>query len=386
MNRFISTSSLLIFMVVFLFVALFPKESDAIPSFARKYEVVCSTCHVAWPQLNKVGRDFKENGYKFSASEEAQVISDFLHWEKVFPITAVITSRPYDEQKSDMRKIRALHEVELMVAGMLYKSLSGFFEIEAEDEKDFEPEIPIGVLGYHPMRAVNLQLSYSPLLWADPYDTYASHRQLTRGAYSVIDQKFGGADNGGRLRDSRQTIALYGRPMDMLFYSIGFSGVAEDTEGKNANNFHARLTVDVVPEATIGLFGMNGRWKTDSIARDFNRIGLDIQADFYKMRFLGVYLRAKDDLDTTGDEKNDAWYAQAFYVFEKNSRPLVVPLLRYDSYEKKDGKDRFDEVTLNVSYYFTQNIKGFVEFWTQTDIPNGATRDHRFTVQIVAAF
>jgi len=271
-------------MVVSVFVTLFPQDSDAIPAFARKYKFDCSSCHMAWPQLNKFGRNFKENGYKLPTGEETQVISDFLQWDKVFPVTAILVSRPYDEKKSGNRKVRALHEVELMVAGVLYKTVSGFLEIEAEDEEDFEPEIPIGVLGYHPLNVLNLQLSYSPLLWADPYDTYSHARRLTRGSYSVIDQKFGGADNDGKLRDSRQTIALYGRTLDMLFYSIGFSGVADDTQGENANNFHGRLALDVIPEATIGGFGMIGRWETDSLARDFNRIGFDIQADFYNAR------------------------------------------------------------------------------------------------------
>ena len=385
MNRFIVISILFIFVAALFFVTLFPQESDAIPAFARKYTLNCSSCHIAWPMLNKTGRNFKENGYKFVSNGETQVISDFLQWDKNFPVTAVITSRPYDEQKSGDRKIRALHEVELMVAGVFYKSVSGFFEIEAEDEEDFEPEVPVGVLGYHPLKAINLQLSYSPLLWADPYETYA-HRLLTRGAYSVIDQKFGGADNDGSLGDSRQTIAIYGRPIEKLFYSIGFSGVAKDSEGENAHNLHARLALDIIPEASIGLFGMSGRWENDNIKRDFSRIGLDIQADFSNVRFMGAYLHAEDDLETTGDEENNAWYAQVLYVFQKDSRPLIVPVVRYDGHEENDGKNQFDELTFNAGYYFTQNIKGFIEYWVQTNVPKGVPKDNRFTVQLVAAF
>ncbi len=116
MKRFIVTFSLLVFLLVLTLVAFFPQVSEAIPAYARKYEVTCSTCHIAWPLLNKTGRDFKENGYKFITDEnEDQVVSEFLRWDKSFPITAVITSRPYDEKKSGDRKIRALHEVELML-------------------------------------------------------------------------------------------------------------------------------------------------------------------------------------------------------------------------------------------------------------------------------
>jgi hypothetical protein len=387
MRRFYLTFCLfLIIGGVFLLATFIQEDAHAIPAFARKYESVCSMCHMAWPQLNKVGRSFKEDGYKFPGNEKTQVISDYLQWDKHLPVTAVIVSRPYDEKKSGDSKVRALHEVELMTAGVFYKNVSGFFEVEAEDEHDFEAEIPTGVLGYHPMKELNLQLSYSSILWADPYETYAPHRRLTRGSNSVISQPFGGADNEGALGDSRQTIALYGRPLERLFYTVGYSGVAEDAEGENANNYHGRLAYDLIPEAIIGIFGMTGQWKMNDMERDFSRYGLDIQADYSNIRFTGAYLHAEDDLEISGDEDNDAWYAQAFYVYQKDARPLLVPLVRFDSYEQNDGKDDYGELTLNLGYYFTENIKGFVEYWTQIDKPSAVKRDNRFTVQIAAAF
>ncbi len=158
--------------------------------------------------------------------------------------------------------------------------------------------------------------------------------------------------------------------------------------GENANNLHARLAFDIIPEATIGAFGMIGEWddNENDTERDFSRYGFDVQADFYNMRVTGAYLQAKDDKEERGNEQNNAWYLQAFYVFQKDARPLVVPAIRFDSYEEKDGEDEYDELTLNVTFYFTQNIKGFAEYWTQTDKPSGVTRDNRFTIQIAAAF
>jgi len=385
MRRF-SILTIFIAAMVFLCVSLTPEDSNAIPAFARKYQFNCSNCHLAWPQLNQMGRTFKENGYKFPGNEKTEAISDFLQWDKHIPISAIIVSQPYDEQKSDVKKVRALHEAELVVAGLLYKNVSGFLAIEAEDEEDFQPEIHAGILGYHPLKALNIQLSYSSLLWADPYDTYSPHRRLTRGSYSVVNTAFGGADNEGTLGDSRQTIALYGRPLDKVFYSVGFSGVADDTEGKNASNFHGRLAVDIIPEVTIGAFGITGKWDEDDIERDFNRYGFDLQADYSNVRLTCAYLHAKDDWETSGNEDNDAWYTQAFYVWKKNARPLLVPLIRFDSYEKNDGNDEYRELTLNLGYYFTENIKGFVEYWTQTDKPDDVMRDNRITLQIVAAF
>ncbi len=73
-------------------------------------------------------------------------------------------------------------------------------------------------------------------------------------------------------------------------------------------------------------------------------------------------------------------------MFQGGGRPTWVPLLRYDSYQKSNGTQEYNEAVLSLTYYFTQNIKGFVEYWKQIDIPAGQTEDQRLTLQFVAAF
>ncbi|HUE56503.1 MAG TPA: hypothetical protein VMO76_11760, partial [Candidatus Udaeobacter sp.] len=34
----------------------------ALPAFARKYGMPCSSCHEAWPKLSPFGQSFKDNG------------------------------------------------------------------------------------------------------------------------------------------------------------------------------------------------------------------------------------------------------------------------------------------------------------------------------------
>ncbi len=390
-RRFSVIGVLIALLFVAGFISTSVQEAEAVPSFAKKYGTTCSACHSTWPMLNATGRSFKENGYKFPGVQDKDMaISDDLYLGKAFPISAVLTARPYDEKKSGNRKLRALHEAELMAAGILYKNVSGFLELEAEDENGFNVEIPTASLSYHYSELLNLQFSYSDMLLADPYDTYSS-RVLTRGKYSVIDQVFGGADGGvkGNLRSSRQVLAVYGRPVSSVFYTVGLSGVAGDAEGEDAKNVHARVAVDVLPNLMVGLFGVSGQWNDPdaSLTRDFRRLGLDFQADYDDFRFMGVFLSAEDDTTTAGvTENNNAWYLQALYVVSRNSSPWIVPLIRVDSYEKADGAADYSELTLNSSYYFTQNIKAIAEYWTQVDVPDGETKDNRLTVQISAAF
>jgi len=39
-------------------------SARAVPAFARKYNVDCTYCHTAWPQLNRTGLEFRYLGYR----------------------------------------------------------------------------------------------------------------------------------------------------------------------------------------------------------------------------------------------------------------------------------------------------------------------------------
>ena len=41
-----------------------PASVRAMPAFARKYNVDCTYCHTAWPQLNRTGIIFRYHGYR----------------------------------------------------------------------------------------------------------------------------------------------------------------------------------------------------------------------------------------------------------------------------------------------------------------------------------
>lgn len=378
-------------------------HTQAIPAFARKYNTACSSCHSAWPQLNDSGRKFKEAGYRFAEVKGEKAVSDFLNWDRYFPTSAMIKSRPYDKKGSGDDKARAIHEIELMIAGSLSNNVSTFFELEAEDEdtnsRGFEIGIPEAVLTYSVNNALNLQAAWGSLTFADPYDTYSDSRRLTRGHASVVDQSFGGADAGGKIRDSRQSLSAFGR-LGGFFYNVGYAGVADDSEGENPSTVFGRLAYEFGPNIAVGLLAIDGTWDEGLVYddgelvemddADYTRLSFDSQIDIANFRFMGVYTQAEDDvIDGNGSvtqEDNDAFYLQGQYMFMQDGRPTFVPMVRFDQYEKKDGAEEYKEYTLNLGYYFTENIRGYIEYWDRYDVPKGKSEDDRLTVQVEAVF
>lgn len=376
--------------------ALFAADyANAVPSFSRKYDINCNTCHRAFPELNAAGREFKELGYRFPAGSRFeedvnQEVSDFLQLDNHVPLSGVLIGRPYDNRDSGNEKIRALHEIEVIVAGTFSDKWSGFFEMEAEDETGFEAEFAPAVITWNHSREFNVQMVWGPTFWADPYGIVGDHFRLTRGHVGAIDQRYGGADNGGRFRANRQNIGIYGRINDNFFYNLNLSGLAGDPEGEDAANLSGLVAYDISEDVMIGAFTVSG--EDEFTSRDFSRTGVQFQADFGDARVQALYVAGSDDRAFgdprgPGEDDNDAVSLQASYVFvDESLRPVWVPLIRYDSYETADGTAEFDELTLNLTRYFTQNIKGYIEYWDRFDAPTPLQEDSRITLQVIVGF
>ena len=70
------------------------RDARAVPSFARKYQTSCQTCHTVYPVLNPFGEAFRRDGYRFP-SQNGSVDSDAVkapmialgqeEYEKTFP-------------------------------------------------------------------------------------------------------------------------------------------------------------------------------------------------------------------------------------------------------------------------------------------------------------
>lgn len=396
MNLFTPLKSSFTFLILVVFVSvLFPSTSEAIPAFARKTNMACSSCHTAWPALNAFGRQYKEHGYRFGHLEVPnKTISKDLKWDESLPVSVMLVSRPYDKKKDGKTKIRALHEVELMIAGPMGEKYSSFFEIEAEDEftndLGLDVGIPAAVLSYNHNESANLQLSLASNTFFDPYNSYTADRRMTRGTNAVIDQGFGGADNGGKLKNARQNISIYGRPSPKFFYGLALSGDASDTEGVDGNTITARVAFDVMPSLSIGALAVSGTCAAGAanctVDRKYDRTAIDLQSEFSGFMINAVALTAEDDnTAATATEKNNAYYVQALYTVKEGARPTWAPLLRVDSYEKSGGAENVNELTFSVNYYLTENVRSMLELWKK-DSDINTNDDDRLTLQLFAAF
>jgi len=77
------------FSMFLLLVATFVdcRPANALPAFARKYGMPCSSCHEAWPKLSPFGQQFKDNGYQMGNDRDAPIFQNPAYWPATFRIT-----------------------------------------------------------------------------------------------------------------------------------------------------------------------------------------------------------------------------------------------------------------------------------------------------------
>lgn len=199
----------LLYLISFLFVFLPQREAEAIPAFARKYDLRCNACHTREPRLNPFGERFLENGYQIPGTEDGGVTGKInLGPVSVDPTRFIIAVRlrgqvveyfkytdipvtneeGEKEELEDQINLATPDIVNLFFAGTLAKNVSFFFELEGNarlEETGFERAFflidNIGLPGLASVRIGRFDPS--------AYFSYPTHRQMLGPIQPLVDEE-----------------------------------------------------------------------------------------------------------------------------------------------------------------------------------------------------
>ena len=116
----------------------------AIPAFARKYNLACSACHTAWPELNAFGLAFKDRGYQLGNDRDSPIWVNPSYWPVAVRTTPgwhleETTDQPVDDgaggtvEKTITQAGFDISGADLLFLGTLYKDISFGFVPTFED-------------------------------------------------------------------------------------------------------------------------------------------------------------------------------------------------------------------------------------------------------------
>src|SRR5271165_5670734 len=94
-------TSLIYFAVLLGILLATCQQASALPAFARKYGMPCSSCHEAWPMLSPFGQQFKDNGYQMGNDRDAPIFQQAAYWPVTFRMTPVWHRESTDKMAVD---------------------------------------------------------------------------------------------------------------------------------------------------------------------------------------------------------------------------------------------------------------------------------------------
>lgn len=403
MKRVLLVCVVLVFVVALVGVSI----SHAIPSWAKKYETSCSTCHYAYPRLNAFGKAFDNNGYRFPGDDEEYSKDKAVSlgaeaYKRVWP-DAIWPSDIPGKSPMSLRLISRVnitpdeeteinfefpHELEVLFGGTIGESLSFFGELEVEHESDLEYGFAL-LYRYRPLLNIRvgaiepMPIHESTRLTAAHYN-YGNFRAAPSGSgerWRFRDGQSGvevwgaangpngrggfkynvGLVNGQGLYDVNSDKDLYVRAT----YKIG--GMGEIGEEEETGEPGAQVSESYLDDSfRLGAYGYVGKssYAKDGTSwdDDFRVFGVDWDLWFRRLNTFGIYLRqTDDDPKGTGTENNmGAWFVEADYVIF----PWLIGVGRYewtDTNLDDDSKDPETNLIPAAVFMVRPNVKVTLE-------------------------
>ncbi|MEE9153193.1 MAG: hypothetical protein V3U42_03810 [candidate division NC10 bacterium] len=256
---------------------LLPRSALAVPAFARKYQLQCTTCHTRPPRLNSFGERFLENGYQIPGTMDGGIVEKL----KLGNVSLGLVNnyfavrlrgnfyrqfdfdkqRIVDGEPKDTKELAFPEILNLFFAGTLAENVGTFIEMEGNFEEE-KVEFERGMLTFNNLlhNWVGPNVAHLRIGKLDPsaYFSFPTHRQqLLPVGPQVEDDKlvrpplvpnagvakfFGLSNNEGDpilplrpiLYHTPATFALdvHGRPFgEMFLYQVGIANGADEEKG-----------------------------------------------------------------------------------------------------------------------------------------------------------
>lgn len=254
----------LIGLLTFFGVALIADSAMAIPAFARKYRMSCTTCHAPFPRLKDYGDDFAANGFVLSDQEApgyfVKTGDDQLNLIRNFPIAVRIDMYAFANNAHERyADFQTPYVAKLISGGALTDNISYYF-YSYLDERGEVAGVDDMFLMFNNLLGRDLDLYVGQFSVSDPL--LKSELRLSYENYMAYRVRIG--DSQTRLSYDRGMMVTWGLPTgtDLIGEVVNGNGLADAVDQGDGSYlfdsdeykaFFGRVTQDVV-----GLFSVGG--------------------------------------------------------------------------------------------------------------------------------
>jgi len=383
----------------FLFVVLLsmiPSKGEAMPAFARKYNMSCVACHSAFPRLNEFGEQFVSDNFRLPNWKDSTVNTgdDMLALPDSVPLAlrtqAFVQAREAEaidistgETTTADTDFQSPYLIKLLSSAPLSEHISYYFYAIFAEKGDNGSVIVEDA-------------------WFSHDDVFGTEISLMLGQFQVSDlmfpretrltfQDFMVYRMAGLTYDRGTIFSYSAGPVDLSLGLVNGNGIEENHtinspgykrpdhlfDNNSGKAVFGRIGGDIAG-INAGLFAYSGTQKnatgiagTDSGTRDTDKrsYGIDLSGTIGNKTHWFAQLLQNEWDEFIDINKSYSWFGSfAGIDYIHSDRWVYSFLYNYANANDLDNTDTVYEgidinsVTFSASYYFMRNVKGVIEF------------------------
>ncbi len=385
----------LVIIGLFCLTFIMPLDADAIPAFARRYKISCTTCHAPIPKLKPYGDEFAGNGFIMLENEKARdYISagdDLLWLNRDFPLGIRFDSYAvYDEDQDVDKDLQTPWGIKILSGGTLYKNIGYYFYFYFSERGEVAG-IEDAYIHFDNVFSTPLDIMVGQFQTSDPL--MKRELRLTFEDYVFYKTRFG--ESRTNLAYDRGVMMVYGLEKtgtDLIGLVVNGNGKAEAGDDKKFDddafkNFGFRVSQAIGDFMSIGGYYYKGKEKDVSLAwnnpeNEITYFGPDINIGIGPIEFTAQYMEREDSnpffLSQGKSYKSKGTIAEVIYAPQLDRSRFYFTGL----YNKIDSElYKYETATLSGTYLLARNLRLIAEY----------TRDleydlNRLTLGMVSGF
>lgn len=401
MNELLQRRLLISCVFILAWAGLSP-TANAIPAFARQYEVSCALCHAAFPRLNSVGKNFMASNYRLPNWREKIAVDtgdERLALPKLppFAIRAQAFTQGREATSLDNATgptgnnakfdIQAPYLVKLLSSAPLSDHLTYYFYgIFAEKGDNGKTIIEDAWIIHDDIfsSGISMQLGQfqiSDLMFSRETRMTFQDFMAYRIAGITYDRGVIFSRNFGALAVAVGAVNGNGIEQNFAVNSAGFKRPDHLFDNDSGKTFYSRLGTDIGP-VSVGALGLTGKQKSaDNLTEPTGIntggrktakqvIGIDVSGvardNIYW--FAQALWSQWDGFLDAGPNRDYKWFGGFAGVdYIHNDRWTYSLLYNYADAQDFKGTGTLYEgininsLTLSTAYYFMRNVKGVIE-------------------------
>ncbi|OQX86700.1 hypothetical protein B6D60_05590 [candidate division KSB1 bacterium 4484_87] len=386
---------LLVIIGIFLATTIISTQVSAIPAFARRYKISCTTCHAPIPKLKPYGDEFAGNGFIMPENEKPRDYvsagDDLLWLNKTFPVAVRFDAFAVYHQDQEVDKdLRTPWGLKLLSGGTLYKNIGYYFYFYMSEHGEIAG-IEDAYVHFNNIFNTPLDIMVGQFQTSDPL--MKRELRLTLEDYQVYKTRVGESPTNLTYdRGIMMTYSIEKSGTDLVAMIVNGNGKGEADESGNFDNdanknIGFRINQGVGDFLSVGGFyyiGKNKKLFEEATAME-NKIvyaGPDLNLNVGPVELTVQYLLRKDSNPNFSAAEQEVKtkgtvIEMVFSPQLDRSRYFITGLFN----KIENDYYKYQTATLSGTYLVARNLRLILEYTRDMEL-----KKNRFAFGMVTAF